>query len=183
MLLNRCLRPIFLAALFSFAFCSQAHALFSQTISLSQLELQQQLDQMGSAQYQDALLSVVVKEPKVELTQGSDKIGLRGKVETVLLGSMQASAVLHLRGSVVYKAKEGAFYLHNIELLSLQSEQIPQQQLAHVKSIVESLLNQLLKEQPIYALSETEKSEQLAKAILKSVSVENAKVLLHLSAF
>lgn len=183
MFLNRSFQPFILFALFSLGFCSSAHAIFTQTISLSQQELQQQLDQMGSAQYQDALLHVVVKNPKVELTPGSDKIGLRGKVETVLLGTLQASALLHLRGSVIYKAKEGAFYLQNIELLSLESDQIPPKQLANVKSIVENLLNQLLEEQAIYELSETEYSEQLAKAVLKRVSVENAKVLLHLSAF
>lgn len=183
MLLNRPFRSLLLIALFSMGFSSSAHALFSKTISLSQQELQQQLDQMGNAQYQDALLSVLVKDPKVELSPGSDKIGLRGKVETVLLGTLQASALLHLRGSVIYKAKEGAFYLQNIELLSLESDQIPPKQLANVQSIVESLLNQLLEEQPIYELNEAEHTEQLAKAVLKNVSVENAKVLLHLSAF
>lgn len=183
MLLNRPFRSLLLIALFSMGFSCSAHALFSKTISLSQQELQQQLDQMGSAQYQDALLSVLVKDPKVELSPGSDKIGLRGKVETVLLGTLQASALLHLRGSVIYKAKEGAFYLQNIELLSLESDQIPPKQLANVQSIVENLLNQLLEEQPIYELNEAEHTEQLAKAVLKNVSVENAKVLLHLSAF
>lgn len=84
---------------------------------------------------------------------------------------------------MIYKAKEGAFYLQNIELLSLESDQIPPKQLANVQSIVENLLNQLLEEQPIYELNEAEHTEQLAKAVLKNVSVENAKVLLHLSAF
>lgn len=176
-------RTFFLLCVLCLGFSHAAHAIFSKTISLSEAELQQQLEQMGNAEYQDALLNVVVKEPRVELRTGSDKIGLRAIVDTVLLGSLQASAQLHLRGSVIYKAKEGAFYLQNVELISFESDQIPKHQVANVKSIVESLLNQLLKEQPIYTLDESEYSEQLAKAMLKNVSIENAKVLLHLSAF
>lgn len=163
--------------------CPAALAFFSKTISVSQQELQQQLDAMGSLKHQDALISVTVKNPVLELTQGSDKLGLRGNVETVLLGSIRADAVLHVRGNVIYKADQGAFFMSNIEIVSMESAQIPPQQIGNVKRISQGLLNQLLQQQPVYVLKEDNMQEQLAKAMLKEVVINDGKLLLTLSVF
>lgn len=160
-----------------------AFAFISQTIEITQQQLQTQLTNLGPLRHQESFITVSVTEPKALLTEGSDKLGFSGIVETVLFGNMKANANVELRGNVIYRAEQGAFFMSDIEVISLISEQIPPQQLPNVKRIVASMMNQLLDKQPVYVLNEAKTEEKLAKAILKEVNIKNGKLLLTLSAF
>lgn len=174
------IHAVLLSALF---FSSFALAFFSQTIEVSQQQLQAQLDAVGPLRHQESFITVSVENPHVLLTEDSDKLGFTGLVETVLFGNMKANAHVELRGNVVYRAENGAFFISNVEVVNLTSEQIPPQQVPNVKRIVASMMNQLLDKQPVYTLNEAKTEEKLAKAVLKDVSIENGKLLLTLSAF
>lgn len=181
--MNRPRNALFRTALLAFLLlCSSTLlAFFSHTVEVSQQELQQQLDAMGTLQHKEPLISVIISHPTIELQQDSSKIGLKGDVETVLLGSMKANANLHVRGNIRYNPEQGAFFMTDIEVVSLQSAQIPPQQISNVKRIVQNLLNPVLQQQPVYILKDDNLQEQLAKAVLKDVTVNNGKLLLTLS--
>lgn len=158
-------------------------AFFEQTIEVTQEQLQSQLDQSGPLRHQDALMTVSIQQAKVLLKADSDKLGFTGKVETTLFASMKANADVELRGNVIYRAEQGAFFMSNIEVVELRSEQIPAQQVPNVKRIVAGLVNQLLSTQPVYVLNNEKAEEKLAKAVLKDVTIKDGKLHLRLSAF
>lgn len=160
-----------------------SYALINHTITLTEQELQQQLNQIKSQQYQDGFLTVDLKNPSINLSSNNNKIALTGLVETLFLGNLKANANFRVLGKVRYQTQLAAFYLYDIELESLQSEQIPEQYIANIKGAVTQLLNQILKEQAIYTLSDDNLQEKLAKATLKEVEVKEGKLILTFSPF
>lgn len=160
-----------------------SYALINHTVTLTEQELQQQLNQIKSQQYQDGFLTIDLKNPVINLNSDSNKIALTGLVETLFLGNLKANANFRVLGKINYQAEQGAFYLYDIELDSLQSEQIPEQYIANIKGAVTQLLNQILKEQAVYTLSDSNLQEALAKATLKKVEVQEGKLTLTFSPF
>lgn len=158
-------------------------ALVSYTMSLSEQQLQQQLNQLQQQQYQDGFLTVNLKQPAISLSSHQDKLALTGLVETLFLGSLKANANFKVLGKIKYQAEQGAFYLYDLELESLASEQIPSQYIDKIKGAVSQLLNQVLEDQPVYTLNDADLQEKLAKASLKQVEVKEGKLQLTFSAF
>lgn len=172
---------ILICVLFFYSFPS--FALVNHTITLSEQELQQQLAQIKGQQYQDGFLTVDLKNPAINLTSHHEKISLTGLVETLFLGSLRANANFTMLSKIRYQAEQGSFYLYDLELESLESEQIPQQYIAAIKGAVGQLLNQVLENQPVYTLKDDNLQENLAKATLKQVEIKEGKLLLTFSAF
>jgi hypothetical protein len=163
-------------------FCPNILAL-TYTVEITQPELQQQLASIMPVTRNDPLLSVTVSNPLVGFLADSNKISLQATVDTLALSSVRASARLLVVGSIIYQAEQGAFYLRDLEVLKLDSEHIQPQHIETVKRISQTLLNQLLQQQPVYRLKDDNVQEKLAKAVLKNVEVRGEKLLLTLSLF
>lgn len=158
-------------------------ALINHTITLTEQDLQQQLEQVKTQRYEDGFLTVDLKQPAISLSSQHEGIALTGLVETLFLGNLKANASFKVLGKIKYQAAQGAFYLYDLELESLESEQIPQQYISSIKGAVSQLLNQVLENQPVYTLNDDNLQEKLAKATLKQVEVKEGKLLLTFSAF
>lgn len=166
---------------FILLFSCNVFSMFSHTLEVTEADIQQQLNQLDASSYQDGFLSVDLQEPRIRLLESSDKITVQGIVKAVFLGNMQANADFAVNSKIRYQAKQGAFYLYDIELVSLKSEQIPDMYISSIKQVVGQLLNQVLDQQPVYQLKDNNVQERLAKATLKDVEIKKGKLLLTFS--
>lgn len=154
----------------------------SYTLQISRAELQQQLDTMMPLQRPDRLLGVTITRAEVGFT-ADNKISLQADITTLALGSIQGQAQIRIAGRISYRPDEGAFYLQEIEVLDMQSRQLQAQYLPAVRTVSQQLLTEVLRHQPVYTLKDDDSRERLARATLKSVSVQEQQLQLAFSLF
>lgn len=127
------------------------------------------------------IFQVTLDKPRVELTNGSDRInaGLDvilniklGSEEKPLSGSLDAS------GTIRYEPESGQFYLSDpiVEQLSIQG--IPEKYIGKATAVMGKALAEYYADHPIYTLKADGIKQGAAKLVLKSVLVENQALAL-----
>lgn len=128
------------------------------------------------------VFKVTFDSPRVELLETSKRInaGLDIALEITLLneseplrGSIDASA------GVRYASAEGAFYLEEPTIETLELDGLPEQLAERAHSVLAQGLSSYFKSQPIYQLTERQ-SHKAAKAVLQDISIEADRIILHL---
>jgi hypothetical protein len=127
--------------------------------------------------------SFTFENPRVTLKEGSDRIHIALDV-TPTQGALlnpQHSASIEVSSGIRYDNKQGAFYL-----VSPTIEQIGTRAALPIKSrpgtngILAQLLAEYYATHPVYVLDASQLKQSAAKITLKSVSVENAELVVRL---
>ena len=105
------------------------------------------------------------------------------KVEVLALQSLQGNGEIDVSGRLEYVAEQGAFYMRDIQVDALKVERLSQTYQGQVKALAQSLLAEVLSQQPIYKFKDNDIRHQMAKASLKSVTVANEKLSIELDVF
>lgn len=170
--------------LFSFALllASQVANAYSYTIEITEDELQSRLAAIMPMERQQYFLTVVLSEPDIDLSVGNNEIGVSSKVAITAPGGMKGSGSAKITGSLDYDPETHAFYFRNPNIVSLESEDIPPEMLPQIKDMAQSATSKILSTQPIYTLSGEDLQQKVARTMLKSIKVENRKLLIELEA-
>ncbi len=128
------------------------------------------------------VFEVTYDSPRVELVEASERInaGLDISVKlnflsdsTPLLGKIDASA------GVRYEPAEGAFYLTNANIETLELEGLPREWTAKGRDLVGQGIYTYFEDHPIYRLTERE-SHRAARAVLQNLTIGQDEIILHL---
>ncbi len=153
----------------------------TMTITLSKDDLQRRLDRMFPVTREETITSVTLSQPAVLLKQGSDRIGLRVRIDGLFAQEFKASGVAALDGKLRFNGKSGEFYLDDPQLRELTvQDAVPvyQEFLRHSAQVG---LSELLAQQPVYVLGQMGESKRILGSELKGVTVEDGRVLLELA--
>jgi len=156
---------------------------FSYTKEFTKAELQQKIEAMMPLTKKLYFLTIVISDPVLDLTEGSNELGIRVNVQALIPGGLTGDGVMHLTGSISYNPDEGAFYLSNPTLLDLKIKGISDKYQLKIKQFAQATLSNVLLSRPIYTLKDDDTTHQLAKLALESILVKNGKLLIKLRMF
>ena len=155
----------------------------SHTVEITEQALQNKVSAMMPFEKTKFFVSVRVTEPVVSLLAESDQIGVLANIEVNIPGGVKHSGQVNMLGTLIYNAKQGAFYFSEPILVDFTIDKLSIKQNQKVKKITQSLMTKLLAKYPVYKFKEDELKHKLAKAMLASVKVDDGKLLLKMSLF
>lgn len=153
------------------------------TIELTEDELQARLDRVIPVEKKKLLFRVLVSAIDVELTEGSDRIGLLADMEIRSPYFTTGKGKAYLDGKLSYNPGDGAFYFQETEVREVKFENIPDKYHEAVRMIFHRAISRRLAKTPVYTLQEDKTRHQIAKVLLKSVTVIDRKLVLELGLF
>ncbi len=146
---------------------------FSYTHSLSEAELQQEIEKVMPIVKKKYFLTMTLSNPKINLIEGSNELGLRSDINVSAPGVMKGDGRAHIVGKLEYNQAQGAFYFKKARLLELTMKGIPPDILPDIKKAAQSSLTRSLSKRPIYVLKDNDIKQQIAKSTLQSIEVKN----------
>jgi len=162
---------------------AQTSFAFSYTLEISESELQKKVSAMMPMKKENMLVVVTVSDPKVDLIKESNEIGVFTNIEVIALGSLKGSGRANITGTLKYDAQKGEFYFRDPTVVSLEVDNVAKKFIPKIKAITQLAITKAMSVYPVYKFKGDNIKHKLAKAALKSVTVEQEKLLVTLSAF
>ncbi len=118
-----------------------------------------------------------LQQPKVILTEGSDKLGVSARANINIAGQDKVlESAVEFYGKLRYDAAATAFYFDDLEARQLQVTGVPEMYAARIAEFVPLMLRKRLAAQPVYTLRDSIQHEALVRMALQEVRVENGKL-------
>ena len=162
---------------------SQVANAFTYTLEITEQELQDKVAAMMPLEKQKRFYTVVISDPKIDLIKKTNEVGVSAKLDAVILGSLKGNGRARIEGSIEYRPEQGAFYLRDAEIVSLDIEKVPKDYNAVIKRVTQKALVKLLARNPVYKFKDDDLKHKLAKSVLKSVQVKGKHLAITLSTF
>ena len=127
---------------------------------------------------QNCTLVVVCMEvaaPQLKLTEGSERIALAADLSATL-GQRRSTGTLAFSGKVRYVAKDGEFFLDDLDIERFELAGVPVHYIEMLRSRGSGMLNSVLATRPIYTLRSGTLQERLALLAVRDVRVVNGKL-------
>ncbi len=153
----------------------------SYTVEISEETLQKEVSAMMPLQKKMLFFLVTLSNPEVELIQGSNEIGIFTRVTVIAPAGMKGSGSTRITGSLSYQAESNEFFFKNPMIKQLEIDQVPEELIPNLKSIIQLIARKMLAVHPVYKLKDNNIKHKFAKAMLQSVSIKDKKLLLELS--
>ncbi|MEK6246685.1 MAG: DUF1439 domain-containing protein [Planctomycetales bacterium] len=147
------------------------------TITVPSSSLQKLFDSLFPYEEKVGGTQLELSDPKVILTNGSDRIGLQLTLQTEGPRSSRSDQVL-VEGKVRYDAKQAAFFL--LEPTVARQGKPENVRRERVHKALESALGRILVKKPIYQLDQEDTVQKLAGSHLVDISVKDGKVVARL---
>lgn len=145
---------------------------FEQTLTFTQSQLQQHLQDITPIERKTMFANVVLTDGQLRLLDKENEIEVTAFLDVTALGSLHGTGSVTVKGSLSYQPNEGAFYLHNAKVTNLKVDQLSNDAVAQITPLVQDLVTQGLQSRPIYQLKDNDMRHSLLKASLKRVEVK-----------
>jgi hypothetical protein len=162
---------------------SQLSSAFSYTLEITEDELQSKVTAMMPMEKNKFFMTVVLSNPDVDLAVGNNEIGIFSHVDVVAPGGIKGTGRTKMTGTLSYDSEKKEFFFKNPKIVSLEADNMPPAFITKAKEIAQIAVSNFLSTRPVYKLSDENLKDKLAKAVLKSVKVENNLLFVELSAF
>lgn len=136
------------------------------------------------------LFDVSVTDPLVELTEGSDRVGLGARIdlapidyrlgfkEKIHEGTLDVESRIELNAKIRYAPETGEFFLDESEIEQLSLEGFPDAFREGAEPFLVKVLDAGLRTRPVYTLRATDTRKALSKLVLRWVGVENGDLVI-----
>lgn len=153
----------------------------SFTHELTEAQIQQRVDMAMPLRRKTLLADVVVRHPKVELKEGSDRISIHSDIQATLANGQVINGTGLIEGRIHYVPESGQFYFADPQLIDLTIANTAAQDKALIQGIADVIIKKALAMFPVYELDDKDLRQKMAKAMLKSVTVRDRKLILELA--
>ena len=158
-------------------FLSKIAQAFSYTLEISETELQAIVMAMQPMQIKKFFIAVCLSKPEVDLSGADDKLVIATRIEVVLPAGIKTTGSVWIKGSVSYRKESGEFFLQNPQVVDMAVKKLPRILIPALKYITQLAAKKNLAKQAIYRLGDDNIKHKLARAVLRSVAVENEKLI------
>ncbi|MEW5757833.1 MAG: DUF1439 domain-containing protein [Pseudomonadota bacterium] len=174
-------RLLFLLCVMLVAATAVAANDLTMTITLNKDDLQRRFDRMFPITHEETITRVTLSQPAVLLKQGSDRIGLRVRIDGIFAQEFKGSGVASLDGKLRFESTRGELYLDDPQLTELTVQNVVPIYQEFLRHAAQVGMQELLAHQPIYVLGQMGESKRILGSELKGVKVEDGQVLLELA--
>ena len=147
-------------------------------ITLERTDLQRRIERLFPIVREDALVKVRLHHPEVILTEHSDRIGLRLRVDTNIARQFSVAGRTTVDGVLRFAGDSGEFFLDDASIKELRIDGIPD--LYQAQQLADGMVRELLHNQPIYTLGQKGEPKRIMGSKIKKVTVQDGKLLLEL---
>jgi len=165
-----------------FLYCGLVSA-FSYTLELPEAELQTKAEAMMPLEKKKFFITTILSNPKLDLISTTNEIGLTTNLQVKAPGNISENGIVSFTGTLRYENDTGSFYFDNLNVNSLDVENIPPENLPKIKKLLEFVAKKFLAKKHVYKFKDNNLKHKLAKSVLKSVRVENEILFLELGLF
>jgi hypothetical protein len=144
----------------------------SYTVEITQQELQEKVEAMMPLKKKKLFVLVTLSEPQVELISESNEIGLQTKISIAGPG-ISESGIANIKGTLEYRPEKSAFYLLNPEVVGLNFDNLSSDMNGLAINLAQKTIESATKKRPVYRFKDDKLKDQMAKALLQSIAVEN----------
>ena len=170
------LAAIVVAALAALLFLSRQ----TYVVELTEADLQAHLDQGFPLEKGVLIFSLQLRNPKVTLRDGSDRIHFRVDVGTsVRIDGVIPEGTAEVASPLRYVPEKGDLYLSDPDVV-LHLDALEGDRLARVNEIANLLLKDFAARRPVYRLTDEDLKQSVARAVLRDVRVEGGVLQIHL---
>lgn len=162
--------------------CASALA-FSYTLELSETDIQERADAMMPLEKKKFFVTAVLTNPVLDLIETTNEIGLSTDVAIKAPGNIVANGKVSFTGTLRYENDDGSFYFENLKVVSLDVKKVPPATLPKIKKILEFVAKKILAKKPVFTFKDNSLKHKLAKSALKSILVEDEKLIVELGIF
>ncbi len=152
--------------------------------SFSEAEIQQKLEKnLPLTKAYFLIIQVTLKNPRVQLQNDSDKVNAGLDVVlnmTVNQNALPLGGSLEVSAGIRYVDEEGEFFLTDPAIEKLQVQGISEKYIEKANSALTMALSEYFENYPIYTFSSLDAKQVTARMVLKSVVVENQKLVVTL---
>jgi hypothetical protein len=159
----------------------QAMAL-SYTVEISEAELQEKVAAMMPLEKKKYFVTVVFSNPKIELAENVNQIGIYSQMDITAPGGIKTTGNTKITGSLSYDPIKSEFFFKNPAIVEMKVDKVPDAYLSTIKDIAQLMVGKML-ETTLYKLKGGDLKRDLAKSMLKSVTVANKQLLVELELF
>jgi hypothetical protein len=165
-----------LAGAFTLSSCTGSGPWFSGHLDIESAELQSRLDQRFPIhQCKTPLLCLDLTHPQVALKEGDDRIALGVDVK-VLLGMREHAGRVRFVGRPRYDAPQGALFLDDLEITTLEIEGLSPDHAEWVKSAGTPLARRALQSHPLYTVHDSTIKGAILKRTVSEVRVVDGQL-------
>lgn len=162
---------------------SQAAMALSYTLEISEAEIQEKVAAMMPIEKKKYFVTVTFSHPKIELAENANQIGIYSQLDIAAPGGIKSTGNTKITGSLSYDPIKSEFYFKNSAIAEMKVDKVPDAYLSTIKDIAQLMVGKMLETTPIYKLKGGDLKRDLAKSMLKSVTVENKQLLVELELF
>ena len=155
-------------------------------VSFSEPEVQAALDRKGRQEKTYAgILQVALREaPVIRLGQVPGRITLSGRVFVTVVGNPALPVDVTGSAGLRYDDASKAFYLENPVAESVETAALPREAQGMARQVVSQFIAAYFRSRPVYQLREDGSlAEQTARWLLKTIRIEDGRVVATLSPF
>ena len=147
------------------------------TLKFTEPELRQKLEEkMPFSEDYLFIFNVTLENPRIDLIEGSDRVaGGLDAVLNIAIGDSDVpiNGALDVSGAMRYAPEEGAFYLTDPRIETVQLRGVPDGFANRANNALSEALREFYRERPIYVLSEEDMRQRTAKMVLRDVIVKD----------
>ncbi len=162
---------------------SHTAAALSYTVEISEEELQEKVAAMMPLEKKKFFVKVIFSNPKVELAQNANQIGIYSQMDISAPGGIKSTGNTKVTGTLSYDPGKSEFFFKNPAIVDMKISAVPELYVAPIKEIAQLIVEKVLATTPVYKLKGGDLKRDLTKAMLKSVVVENKQLLVELELF
>ena len=150
------------------------------TITLTRQDIQTQVERSFPITEENMFSSITLQSAKVDLQEGSDRLGLIVDAAVSALGGLEISGLVHVDGALKYVSQTGEFLLVDAIARSVDIAGVSEPIRMKAAELVTELMKDYFSKNPIYKLNPQTMAEAMVMKAIKSVGVKDGKLVVEL---
>jgi len=175
------LKSVFTALVLFSSSMSWSAGFLEREISISETDIQTQLEKSGTMQksYGNGLVAVsLIEPPRIFLGSPENKATLSAHINVSLLGSQPVPVAFEGTSGIRYDDNAKAFFLENPVVHSVQSQAIGRESEPMARQAVTQLMGNYFRMKPVYVLREDGTAQEIAaRWLLRSIRIEPGRIV------
>ena len=149
---------------------------FRKQLVFERDQLQQKVAAKFPLKKKKKLTLVTLSNPQVLLAAGSERLGIGMDVKVSTLGKKLKGHV-EVDGDIRYNPDKGEFSVVDSRIRKLDIAGVAARKLGPIETVVKALAKRYMSDIPVYKLDQGDFKQNVAKLLLKSVTVEDGRIV------
>jgi len=126
------------------------------------------------------LFDITLRNPRIDLINGSNRINAGMNVDinfTISSNKKIISGSVDFSGNLKYENENGEFFLQYLTIDKVEIDGIPEKYIEKTNAALKNALQFYYNKHPVYRLNDNDIKQVVAKALIKSITINDEKVI------